>query len=356
MIVLPIIGFLTAYAAIPEKITVMQGQRLNFNGGITVSAETEKTGNYSCCAKLFNFIPIKTVSVSVMPVSYVIPSGESIGVRVYADGIIVVGMGDVSDEYGRKLEPAKKAGIKVGDRIVEAGGCAVKSTEEFAKLINASDKAVNLRVVRGDDILNIDVETVYSKERGSRKIGLWVRDSAAGIGTLTFYNPENSTFAALGHGICDSDTKELIAAQKGFIGGCRIRSAQRGKSGAPGELIGDFYGGSIGDITTNCNYGIFGKAEFVPNKKAVEVASRFQTKEGMAQILCDVDGNGPAVYKVEITKISRAANETGKSFVIKVTDESLLQKTGGIVQGMSGSPILQNGRLIGAVTHVCVNL
>ncbi|MBO5059784.1 MAG: SpoIVB peptidase [Clostridia bacterium] len=347
--------FLVAHAAIPEKITVMQGQQLNFRWGITAAASTESTGSFDCRVKLFNFIPIKTVSVSVTPKYYVIPSGEAIGVKVYSDGILVVGMGDVHDENGRKCEPAKKAGINIGDRIIAVNGESVQSTSVFTRKVNDCDGVARLCVIRDDDMLNIDVNAVYSAESKSYKVGLWVRDSTAGIGTLTFYNPENSTFAALGHGICDSDTKDIITVKRGSVTGCNIRNVEIGTSGTPGELIGDFSGDEVGDIVSNCGAGIYGKAKNIPQKEAVEVASRFQVKEGKAHILCDVDGNGPKTYEVEITKVSKSARESNKSFVLKVTDAELIEKTGGIVQGMSGSPILQNDMLIGAVTHVFVN-
>lgn len=355
VIVLPIMLLLTAYRSIPENITVMQGQNVNLNWGITTAANTEKTGQYGCSVKLFNFIPIKTVNVSVMPKRYVIPSGEAIGVKLYTDGVLVVGISDVTASGGHIFTPAKDAGIRVGDRITEVNGKKAESTDDFVKKVNDADGRVRLKLVRGDEIIDVELEAVYSSESQSYKVGLWVRDSTAGIGTLTFYDPETSTFAALGHGICDGDTKELMTVKKGTVNGCNIRGVIKGESGLAGELFGDFSGKQIGTIASNSSSGIRGSCDNIPYKAAAEVASSFEIKEGKAEILCDIDGCGAKAYEIEITKVSRTAHEANKNLVLKVTDIGLIEKTGGIVQGMSGSPILQGGKIVGAVTHVFVN-
>ena len=355
MLVLPLLAFLVAYTAIPEKVTIMQGQRLDFRWGITAVASTENTGSFDCRVKLFNFIPIKTVNVSVMPSRYVIPSGEAIGVKIHTDGILVVGMSDVLSENGKLCEPAKKAGISIGVRIIAVNGDKITNTGGFCKKVNDCGGNAELSIGRNDNVMNVRVNAVYSPQSKSYKVGLWVRDSTAGIGTLTFYDPENSTFAALGHGICDSDTKEIMTVKRGSVNMCNIRRVEKGEDGTPGELVGDFSGKELGDVITNCQVGIYGHANHIPEKEPIKVASRFQVKEGKAEILCDVDGTGPKTYEIEITKVSKSPKITNKSFVLKVTDPNLIEKTGGIVQGMSGSPILQNDKLVGAVTHVFVN-
>ena len=355
LLVLPLLAFLVAYMQIPEKVTVMQGNELDFSWGITASASTEKTGSFDLKVKLFNCIPIKTVNVSVTPEYYVIPSGEAIGVKVHTDGVLVVGMSEVKDEKGRKCEPAKNAGIQVGDRIVSVNSEEVQNTSSFCRMVNDCKGKVVLKIVRGEKKIDIDVDAVYSEESGSYKVGLWVRDSTAGIGTLTFYNPKNMTFAALGHGICDSDTKDIMTVKRGSITECNIRRVEKGEKGNPGELIGDFSSKDIGEIVENTPIGIYGKIQNVPETEAVRVASRFEVKEGKAQVLCEVSENLPKAYEIEITKVSKSPKISNKDFVIKVTDTELLEKTGGIVQGMSGSPILQDGKLVGAVTHVFVN-
>ena len=284
-----------------------------------------------------------------------IPSGEAIGVKLYTDGVFVVDTGKVSDEYGNEISPAEKAGIEKGDRIVGVNGFPVTDTDSLRRLINSENGHITLNIMREDSALEIPIEATFSRDTNSYLVGLWVRDSAAGIGTLTFYNPENSTFAALGHGICDYDTDALLLASGGWVGDCRIKGAIKGRNGAPGELLGEFLPGKIGGIVSNTELGLYGNAEKIPDAPPIPVASRFEVKKGAAQFLCDIDGTGAKAYDIEITKISNTAELSGKNFVFKVLDSALLEKTGGIVQGMSGSPILQNGKLVGAVTHVFVN-
>ncbi len=353
IVVLPVLLFLTAYSGVPEKVTIVEGESFDFSWGVTATINTAKADRYSVDAKLFNVIPIKSVEVSVVPKKYLVPSGEAIGVKLYTDGVLVVGISDVTDNYGKIFQPAKDAGIMVGDRILSVNGKAIENIDDFTNKINEAENCATLEIAREDQKFSVELSPVYSKESGSYKVGLWVRDSTAGIGTLTFYNPKDNTFAALGHGICDSDTKELMTVRKGSINACRIRSVIKGERGVAGELSGDFSGIEIGDITKNTDAGIGGKANAVPQNEAIMIASRFEVKKGGAEILCDVDGSGPRRYKIEITRIQKG--QDGKNLVLKVTDDRLISKTGGIVQGMSGSPIIQNGKIVGAVTHVFVN-
>ena len=298
-------------------------------------------------------ISAKTVNA---PLVYsVIPSGEAIGVKLYTDGVFVVDAGTVSDSCGNEFSPAKKAGIVKGDRIVSANGVPVTDTDSLKRLINSGNGNVTLTVMRKDAALEIPIEAIYSNDKGSYLIGLWVRDSAAGIGTLTFYNPQNSTFAALGHGVCDCDTDILLLSRDGWVGDCRIKGVVKSKNGTPGELLGEFSTETIGKVVSNTGSGLYGKAAKIPDSAPVPVAARFEVQEGAAQFLCDIDGTGARAYDIEITKISHNAKLSGKNFVFRVCDPELTEKTGGIVQGMSGSPILQNGKLVGAVTHVFVN-
>lgn len=355
-IVLPTAVFLTAYGAIPKNIQITQGQTLDFKWGISSEANSENTGNYTCKVKLFNFIPIKTVSVSVIPNRYVIPSGRAIGVRIYTDGVLVIGTGEVSGNDGTKYYPARDAGIKPGDRIIAVNGENFFGTEALSKKLNEHSGNAVLTVMRGQSEFEIEIKAVYSSESGGYKAGIWVRDSTAGIGTMTFYDPETSVFAALGHGICDSDTKDILTISRGNISLCGIKNVFKGKNGVPGELCGNFSDDIFGKITKNCLSGIYGTLNKpISDGEKIAVASRFQVKEGDAEILCDIDGNGPEYYKIKIVKVSKVCRESNKDMVIKVTDPILKEKTGGIVQGMSGSPIIQNDMLVGAVTHVFVN-
>ncbi|MBR5809025.1 MAG: SpoIVB peptidase, partial [Clostridia bacterium] len=353
IVVLPVLLFLTVYQGIPQKVTIVEGERLDLSFGVTATVNTAKADRYLVDAKLFNLIPIKSVDVSVVPKKYLIPSGEAIGVKLYTDGVLVVGISDVADALGNIYQPAKDAGIMVGDRILSVNGESVKNIDDFTDKINESGKKATLEIAREDHKFTVELLPAYSKDSGSYKVGLWVRDSTAGIGTLTFYNPENNTFGALGHGICDSDTKELMTVRCGSVNACTIRNVIKGERGIAGELTGDFSGIEIGDITQNTHAGISGNVGLIPEGEPVMIASRFEVKKGNAEILCDVDGAGPKRYKIEITKIQKGGE--GKNLVLRVTDERLLGKTGGIVQGMSGSPVLQNGKIVGAVTHVFVN-
>ena len=354
ILVFPVMLFLNVYASIPDEISVTRGNSIRLGLGFETKAPTDNVGRYDCRVKLLG-IPVKTVNVSVNPERFVIPSGEAIGVKIYTDGVLVVGIGSVKGSDGKISDPAKDAGLMIGDRIIEINGEKVISTEEFMQKIDLCKGQAQLRIIRGDKEMLTNICGVYSHSSGGYKLGLWVRDSTAGIGTLTFYNPDNGTYAALGHGICDSDTGDLLVSRKGSINGCRIVDVIKGKKGAPGELMGSFASRVIGDVEANCSVGVIGRVKAVPKGEAVKVASKFSVKEGKATILCDIDGKGVNSYEIEITKLSVNSAESNKDFVIKVTDHRLIEKTGGIVQGMSGSPILQNGRLIGAVTHVFVN-
>lgn len=349
------LAFLVTYSSIPEKITIGTQKVADLGWGMSIEADEFENGKYTYPVKLFNLIPIKTVSVCATPERYLIPSGEAIGVKMYTKGVLVVGIGDVFAEDGKKYQPAKKAGVAVGDIIVGVNGEEISSTAQFSKKVNEADGKINLSVKREEKNYEIPVSAIYMPETNSYKVGLWVRDSAAGIGTLTFYDPENKTFAALGHAICDSDTKEIMELSKGSINFCSIKGVKKGKSGSPGELLGSFQNAAVGKISKNSSLGIFGNLLKTPDKEPVAVASKYDIRCGSAEILCDVSGDGVKSYEIEITKISKSQKVSNKSFTIRITDKELLEKTGGIVQGMSGSPILQNGMIVGAVTHVFVN-
>ena len=324
----------------------------------SVRINSQNAGEYEYSYRLFNTIPIKQVNVSVVPKRYVIPSGETIGVKIYTKGLLVI---DVSAVYAKDMTehfPARDAGIAVGDRIMSVDGIELKTNEEFAQYINSVKTKVKLKIARDDTEFETEITPVMSNDNDIYKVGLWVRDSTAGIGTLTCYDLQTGEYAALGHAICDSDTGEIMTVSNGGLINCKVVSIQKAQSGKPGELTGAFSKESVGSISENNEFGIYGtlNEEYIDmSKKPIEAATRFQVKEGEAQILCDVDGNGVKSYSVDIVKISKSDVIDNKGIVIKVTDNELLEKTGGIVQGMSGSPIIQNGRIVGAVTHVFVN-
>ncbi len=301
-------------------------------------------------------VPV-TQEVNSFQKTYVIPSGEAVGVKMFTDGLLVVYVSEVVDKDGNRFYPAKDAGLRETDRILSVDNIEIETNEQLSDYINKVKTRVNLKVARDEEIFETQVTPVLSND-GNYRIGIWVRDSTAGIGTMTFYNPKNKSFASLGHAICDSDTGAVLTVEDGDLVGCDILSVKKGKNGVPGELSGQFKNNNLGKIIKNNEFGVYGKLNnnFVfDNNKLMEAATRYQVKQGAAQILCDVDGQGVKSYNVEIMSVSKLAAVDNKGIVLKVTDDELLSKTGGIVQGMSGSPIIQNGKLIGAVTHVFVN-
>ncbi|MCD8180344.1 MAG: SpoIVB peptidase [Firmicutes bacterium] len=279
----------------------------------------------------------------------VIPVGRTVGVRIYTDGLLVVGTSEVNGENA-----AKKSGIKVNDCIKAINGEYIDSSEEFAQIVNSNPDGVTLSVTRDNQDIEINAVPVLSDDNVYR-LGLWVRDSTAGIGTVTYFDPASGTFAALGHSINDVDTGNILSVKSGNILNCDILSVTKSAKGSPGEINGTFDGEKIGDLEINSQIGIFGKmtgGEFADIGGAIPVAAKEQIHEGDAYIISDALGDENNQYSVKIDKIT---NDAEKSLVIEITDQRLIEGCGGIVQGMSGSPIIQNGRLVGAVTHVFVN-
>lgn len=285
----------------------------------------------------------------------VIPSGESVGVKIYTDGLLVIGTSEVTGKDGTVSFPAGKCGLKINDIITKANNTEIKTTEQFSEIIRQNSSGINLTVKRADKYFDTFAVPVITAD-DSAKLGIWVRDSTAGIGTVTYVNPADNSFAALGHGICDVDTGNILSVKSGNILNCSVLSVIKSEKGMPGELSGTFDCKETGTITKNTSSGIFGKIEpssFALSSDAVPVASCSQVEEGAAYILSDIDGNGVKQYNIEIKKVSK--NSIDKSIVFEVTDDVLKEKAGGIVQGMSGAPIIQNNMLAGAVTHVFVN-
>ena len=286
-----------------------------------------------------------------------IPIGHTVGIKLFSEGVLVVGLSELETAEGAAA-PAKDCGLKVGDFILKAGGTEVESTEHFQSLMAAAEGAETcLTVKRNGKTLSLEAAAVQCSD-GAWRLGAWVRDSLAGIGTMTFYDPESGVFATLGHGINDVDTGQLMTLDVGSIMGSTVKAVQKGESGKPGELRGDFdMSDDLGELYANTACGVFGTMEscaLAENCQAVEVARADQVRKGSAEILANVSGDQVERYQVEITRICAGSGDT-QNFVVQVTDPRLLEATGGIVQGMSGSPILQDGRLIGAVTHVMVD-
>ena len=281
-----------------------------------------------------------------------VPVGHTIGIKLFARGVLVVKLSDGGT-------PAKDCGLQTGDVIVKCGGVSVTSTEQFQTLLqeNGGD-ATDLQIRRGGESMTLEVEP-RPNDQGQYAIGAWIRDSMAGIGTMTYYDPATGAFGALGHGITDVDTAQLMPFSSGSILPSTVKAVKKGASGAAGELWGDFdMTRDLGTLSANTASGVFGTVEesdFTESLTgALPVAKASEVRTGPAVILSNVEGDHVAEYDVEILQIVEGSAD-GRDLVISVTDPELIAATGGIVQGMSGSPILQDGRLVGAVTHVLID-
>ncbi|EGO63640.1 SpoIVB peptidase [Acetonema longum] len=328
-----------------------------------VTLEPMKRGTANVEFKLLGIIPLRTVEVNVLPSIKLSPGGQSIGVVLHSQGVLVVGISPVKTTSGLKV-PAKETGILIGDSILSMNGVPVQNDSQVAEIIDKAGQKgeqVALLIKRGEQRLHFNITPQYCEDTKRHRIGLYVRDSAAGVGTLTFYEPSTYTYGALGHVITDNDTNQPIDCQQGKIVIATVSGIQLGRRGHPGEKIGMFIeeDQTIGNIEKNTAFGIFGQlVEPVSNnvyQNAIPVASMSQIQLGPAEMLTVVDGQTIEPFKIEIEKINLQEAPEAKGLVIKVTDERLLQKTGGIVQGMSGSPIIQDGKIVGAVTHVFVH-
>jgi len=303
---------------------------------------------------LFNFIDVKDIEINTIPKTTVVPLGNTIGLKLYSSGVLVIGMTEIE---GRK--PYANSGIEEGDLIVEIDDKPISTTEELVECVNSSKgNALDITYVRDGNEYNTNIEPIETSN-SEYKLGLWVRDGAAGVGTITYYEPSTNSFAALGHGIVDSDTSKLISIASGELVTTRVSSIVKGKENEPGEIRGTIKNQeTIGEISSNTEFGIYGKLNNVSllnsNQTEYEVASREEIKVGEAKVILTLEDGIRKEYDIEIEKIYRNNNSDNKSMLIKVADEELLDLTGGIIQGMSGAPIVQNGKFIGAITHVLV--
>lgn len=351
---------------IPDSISFFKGENCEdcFNTSVftaEIQNETDVNGNdlYDSCkvgTRLFGVIPMKTVDADVFSEVKLIPGGFPFGVKLYTKGVIVVGISDVETEKG-SVSPAREAGLREKDVIISIDGEKVNTAKEVSeKIAQSNGKKLSITLNRKGVEEKIELTPAHSSGDNLYKAGIWIRDSTAGIGTVTFIDPRTNEFAGLGHGICDVDTGELMPLLRGNVVDVKLNGVNKGKVGDPGELKGIFCHGKIGELKGNTPYGVFGTLSSVPEqykREPLPIALKKDIKTGSATIYCTV-GEKPEEYSAEIVKINPANTDT-KNFVIKITDERLLEATGGIVQGMSGSPVIQNGRIVGAVTHVLVN-
>ena len=284
--------------------------------------------------------------------------GHTVGLKLFSEGILVVGISELETTEGRTVVPAKAAGLKVGDLILQCNGVDVESTEHFQDLVRLDeDGVVDLQVRRGGQAIRLTAESVTGSD-GVRRLGAWVRDSLAGIGTMTFYDPASGVFGALGHGVNDTDTNQLLSLDSGAIMPSTVKAVKPGRAGDPGELKGNFdLAADLGSLYANTEQGVFGTMEscaLVEGLKPMPVAAPGEVRKGEAVILSNVSGDRVEAYAVQLSRLDLEGG-SARNMVVRVVDQRLLDATGGIVQGMSGSPILQDGRIVGAVTHVMVD-
>lgn len=350
---------------LPDKIEAYSTKKIGYKSVYSVENNSSYQVDYQNNSKvspvendikLLGIIPVKTTSIIQSKPKKVSVSGESFGIKLYTDGVIIVGIRDVETDKG-KCNPAKEAGLEKGDIIIEINGKKVYSADSVTDILNDNNgKDYKITVKRNGNYKEFLLKPAYSSSQGCYKVGLWVRDSTAGVGTITYYDKSNNTVSALGHPITDVDTNEIMPILDGEAVRATVTKIYKSKAGEAGSLCCEFTNDIIGTLKKNCQSGIYGKYTCtLKNTYEYEVASPNEIVRGPVQILCTIDSGKAKFYNAQISRISYRENKKGKNMVVKITDERLLEKTGGIVQGMSGSPIIQNGKLVGALTHVIVD-
>lgn len=365
---------------IPDNIVIFEGETIGIKNilglrAYLTSENNEKVvetlsniqtnsintiGKKTLKLNLFENIFLKDINIDVLPKTTVIPVGNIAGIKLYTSGVLVVGMSEIEGIDNKKYKPYENTGIEEGDTIISINNKKIETTEELVQEVNSCNgNKIEIQYMHENKSLECSI-TPIKTDKQEYKLGLWVRDSAAGVGTVTFYEPSTGYFGALGHGITDIDTEQLIDISTGEFVTTKILNVIKGESGKPGKIQGTVDNQkNIGIIIKNTKFGIYGKVENLNNinidtSKEIELALRNEIQIGKANIMCSLENGKTEEYEIEIEKIYKENNYDNKSMLIKVTDERLLEKTGGIIQGMSGSPIIQNGKFVGAVTHVLV--
>ena len=349
-------------AALPDHFYVAAGtaeDRISIGTALEIQGEIQPEAGGSATAALtvLGGVAVKQVEVDFVDRDMVIPCGYPFGIKMFTEGVVVVGLTDV-EEDGIFRNPAQEAGIRVGDVLTELDGQPVSLNEDVAAIVSASGgRELSYTIQRKDQTLTGTLQPILS-DSGEYKAGIWVRDSSAGIGTMTYYDPSTMVFAGLGHAVCDVDTGETLPLGKGEIVDVTITGVEKGITGQPGSLKGSFEGSRLaGFMAVNSETGVYGQLTSLPvsTLEPVPVALKQEVRTGPAQIYTTISGRTPQCYDIVIESVNLSSSAKTKSMVIRVTDPDLLEQAGGILQGMSGSPILQDGKLVGAVTHVFVN-
>lgn len=378
-----IYSYIVFFTALPENVFLINNEKLilrtpmgieliettmtnNSNNNDSNLACTENISedvNYTNIeVKLFGKLSLKNIKIAKLEEIKVVPIGKVIGLKMYTNGVLVVGMSEVENNNKHKIKPYENSDIKPGDTILEIDKKRIEDIDNLKQVVNDSNgNKIEITILRNGNIVNTNIIPAQTEE-SKYQLGLWVKDAATGVGTITFYEPESNSFGILGHGITDSDTNNLINIDSGELVTAKVISLKRGEANIPGEIKGTIINSNtIGEITKNTQFGIFGKlsnltALNIDISKSIEVASREEIKEGEAKILCSINSsNISKEYNIEIEKIYKENDYNNKSMLIKITDEELLKETGGIIRGLSGAPIIQNEKFVGAVTNVLVS-
>ena len=353
------------YSCLPDRVYLEPGQALYLprfawvepqrGHGSRNVASTRAVGSYQTTLTLGGWLPIKTIRAVVTERPRVTVCGTPFGVKMFSEGALIVGFSEIGQAGGGTSNPAKEAGLRLGDRVICIGQTRTESNDAVKEALDAAEgQSVEVVYIRSGEQKLTALTPVWDGAAGQWRAGMWVRDSSAGVGTLTFADEELGVFAGLGHPISDSDTGESVALRSGEIVACSIVGCTSGTIGSPGELKGKFLGThALGSIGINGPNGVYGTLRTALPGETRELAFAQEVVPGEAEIWATTEGETPRAYKVRIEKVNDA--DPRRNMILRVTDPALLANTGGIVQGMSGSPILQNGRLVGAVTHVLVN-
>lgn len=362
------------YSAIPETLTMVQGKELNypFYDFVDISFSEKSNiravgsslispaiGKEKATLSLFGVVPLKNIDVNVVSSSVMVAGGDAIGMKLNTSGLTIVSFEEITTRDYSKVKPYKDKNIQRGDIIVEINGVKVQEVNQFVKEVQKSQgEAIEISYLRNGNLKKEILTPQIDRNDGKYKLGMWVKNITSGVGTVTYVDKNTGTFGALGHGISDIDGMDLLDVESGTAYKAVILSVKPGKKGNPGELKGAIRENDVyGEIAKNTRFGVFGyiddKTEFLGNE--YEICLKNEVKEGKAQILSTISGEKTKMYDIEIEQVNTHGEIQEKSMIIRVTDQELIEETGGIVQGMSGSPIIQDGKLVGAVTHVLIN-
>ena len=339
---------------LPERITVANESEMPSYPCVSlVEEENAASGVSFLDARLFGIVSLKKIEVKNYEGLSLIPSGRIFGIKLSGEGVFVVGVGEVT-VGDRSTSPAHLAGLLPKDLILSVNDTPIRTVTDLKAAVDGSRGAsLTIRYRRGTTEKTTILTPIFDASDGKYKTGMWVRDNATGIGTVSFINPETGEFGALGHGVCDGETGTLLPLGKGIVTDAVVTDVVSGSKGKPGEVKGYLKMGKTGVLLENTECGVFGVFASCPKEEAIPIATASKVKTGKAILRTMLDCDAPIDYEIEIIEVH--GKSPNKSFTVRVTDPRLLEKTGGIVQGMSGSPIIQDGKLVGAVTHVLIN-